>query len=466
MKEKKYEAYEKAVRQVWADGSVSFDEKDMIEALRISLEITLEEHSEIESKIIHEIEESRKQGASKSTESAQPPKTSPEQIPVDDKEPTEPKSESTNGIGPIGDLSTEELTKDLDDLSKSIDKLGQKISMEPTVIKSRDSGIDEISPSGKEDDAEDTPQEQPEPAGNDITPPIETPSLFESRTSDTDTSESSDEDEASTSTTGSDMLEQLRQQYEQDKREEGPAEPPTEEAQAGASFGPEAPDISAEEDIEEWTVPSEEEEELVSLDDYLKAGKKASRDKDYNSAFKHYKTALEIDPENKEVKFFLKRTITAIKEMKGKPPEEGEEPPKPKKKKRKKIKAKTDDEDISEEGDKLSAESDSAPEAGFDEPKVSEDEIGLEVPTTTTTPKADGSSCASCGGSGICNWCKGSQKCYWCNGSGKCTKCEGAKEIDGKPCSFCNAEGTCSSCEGSGTCTWCKGTGKCTTCSE
>ena len=488
MTDKKYEAYEKAVRQVWLDGAVSLDEADMIEALRKSLNITLEEHAEIELKIRREIDSARSAGGSPKPDSEPPPEVQSENgeanLPSDSASP----DEDVPGEPPsIGDLSSDDLAKDLDDLTKSIDRLGHRLGAAssgdfPSFLKKEE-----------KDDSKDSMED----ASSKLA------SISERMQQESPGEEEKGPDEGESPPGESDLLGQLKQQYELDNKEntsrvkdilgtedeskltETDAEDTADMQKSEESTeapqpipiqdeaGPEQPpSTGADED------DTDEEEDLVTSEDFLNAGKAAFRNKDFPNAVKHYKSALEIDSENREVKFFLKKAVTALKESKDQAPVE-ETAPKPKKKKKKK-KLKTKVEDIHEDElteistEETTEETTEEPPAEAEtsvlpEPEVSSEEhvieTGSEVQEVSEGASGSDPSCSSCGGTGTCNWCKGAQKCYWCNGSGKCTKCQGSKEIDGEPCQFCSGEGICGSCEGTGNCTWCKGTGKCNSCS-
>ncbi|UCH87901.1 MAG: hypothetical protein JSV49_06425 [Thermoplasmata archaeon] len=513
MKEKKYEAYENAVRQVWMDGAVSLDEADMIEALRKSLNITLEEHAEIEAKIRHELEHLKSpegdSGGAETPSSPSIPEIGTPEIINESSDDSAPDDELAEAIG---DISAEDLTKDLDDLSKSIDKLGQKLGR-PGITDSLDSTDAEKSdestkPAGGTRGGLNLNSsskfgalslkiqpDKPTIGDDDIQDEDLSSDKSDNGLADLEPEESEESEGAEGKVSGSDLLSQLKQQYELDK---------TGEVTDDSKEEPEVKEQAEEEKPSEVSAKESElsidEEDLVTLDDFLEAGKIASREKKYQAALKYYKSALQIDPDNKEVKFFIRKVATELKKSKEppsepekpkeedmeEPPEEEEEPvkeelkekpteaAKPKrkvkklKKKKKKVKSKK------AEAAEPDVETEESP---AEEPTVTKSEdaepLGeikdkVKVPAVKEEaepePVGDGS-CAICGGTKKCNWCKGSKECYWCYGSGKCTKCNGEKEIDGSPCQACDGEGLCGSCEGSGECTWCKGSGKCNTCS-
>lgn len=388
----KYLAYEKAVRQVWQDGQVSLDEADMIEALRKSLNITLEEHADIERKIRKEYEKARAEGTTLSME------------------PSDDTKEDTKDKEAIGDLSSDELSKDLDELSKSIGELGSKILGNNLHISKTEEKVEAVT-------------ESDSPSGDALV-------------------------------SGSKLLEQLKSglntsttpELDDELEEPGTAQDTLKSPEPEPQTEPE-PDEYVDTDYE------------VSVEEYLDAGKEAFRAKEFKDAVRLLKKALEIEPENKEVKFFLKKIVTAVKEKKSKTPEPD---------------IKNESSEDTDVWDKY-VEEKATPLTVTDEDSVDIQKPG-QIPKNRVESKtaskseiaiADGGgdpSCTSCGGSGVCTWCKGAAKCYWCGGDGKCTKCNGTKEIEGKPCNFCSAEGTCGSCEGTGNCTWCKGTGKCNSC--
>ncbi len=83
--------------------------------------------------------------------------------------------------------------------------------------------------------------------------------------------------------------------------------------------------------------------------------------------------------------------------------------------------------------------------------KMVEDENILKDETKRfTLDKPDKTKCISCNGTG---------KCYWCSGSGKCDRCGGDGVYNDSNCTMCNGTGKCNSCSGQGTCMWCRGKG-------
>ncbi len=156
--------------------------------------------------------------------------------------------------------------------------------------------------------------------------------------------------------------------------------------------------------------PTEEQEEERPLDvpKALKHARRLYSKKQYHDAIALYRRILAKDSENRQAKFYFKKSQLKLKRAGKKPPQ----------------------------------------------PKPS---------TRSKKPKGD-PDCPACHGSGICSSCKGKAVCYWCKGSGKCDRCDGTGAVHGEKCMSCNGTGECTWCKGAGQCYWCHGTGLCDRC--
>ena len=178
-------------------------------------------------------------------------------------------------------------------------------------------------------------------------------------------------------------------------------------------------------------------------------GKEKYRKKDYNGALKYFEQCLELEPENEEIKFFIKKTNLKLKSEKPKPsPPPAQE---------KSIKPPTP---TPPSGPPLTAipledssiHSPNAPIARVAIPLSDSEKKDTELTPPDTKP-------ANVNKDALCVSCEGSGKCYWCNGTSKCDRCNGSGLFNNEPCTICGGSGSCNSCSGTGSCPWCKGTG-------
>lgn len=222
------------------------------------------------------------------------------------------------------------------------------------------------------------------------------------------------------------------------------------------SSSPEAVEEIVEAPAEALAPPAEEppttSKKLMSLKikKNITLGKEKYRKNDCEGALKFFSQCQELEPDNEEVKFLIKKTkmkLKAEKRKKGSKPEPnvGEVQPAT-------TISRTDSPLPAIPLDDSVAQSDSIPIAPAAIP-VSEsgEPISDDAPPESTPDiTQDNNKCVSCEGNG---------KCYWCNGSSKCDRCNGSGLFNNEPCTICGGSGDCNSCSGSGLCPWCKGSG-------
>jgi hypothetical protein len=209
----------------------------------------------------------------------------------------------------------------------------------------------------------------------------------------------------------------------------------------------------------------------VKIKKYLTLAKQKYQKKNYKDSLKLLREAQEIDPENEELKFYIKKVKLKQKSVKV---DVG-----PKGKKSTKSEKEVEETSVGEVGvrekitpsraEQKKAESQSAIPVGnlngapinhetigtllnekpgpIDDPTKVEDQVTSKIVTLTKPEKPK---CISCNGTG---------SCYWCNGTGKCDRCAGTGIYDDETCTICSGTGKCNSCVGEGTCMWCRGKG-------
>jgi hypothetical protein len=188
----------------------------------------------------------------------------------------------------------------------------------------------------------------------------------------------------------------------------------------------------------------------IKIKKNITLGKEKYRKNDCEGALKFFSQCQELEPDNEEIKFLIKKTkmkLKAAKRKQSSTPEPSVEEVEPTT-----TISKTDSPLQAIPLDDSAAQSDSIPIAPAAIP-VSEsgEPISDEVPPESTPDLTqDNNKCVSCEGNG---------KCYWCNGSSKCDRCNGSGLFNNEPCTICGGSGDCNSCSGSGSCPWCKGSG-------
>ena len=222
------------------------------------------------------------------------------------------------------------------------------------------------------------------------------------------------------------------------------------------SSSPEAVEEIAAEPAEALGPPTKEppatSKKLLSIKikKNITLGKEKYRKNDCEGALKFFSQCQELEPDNEEIKFLIKKTKMKLKAAKRKQSsalkQEIEE-----------VQptttiSKTDSPLPAIPLDDSAAHSGSIPIAPAAIP-VSESGVPITdeaPPESTPDTTQNNNKCVSCEGNG---------KCYWCNGSSKCDRCNGSGLFNNEPCTICGGSGNCNSCSGSGLCPWCKGSG-------
>lgn len=147
--------------------------------------------------------------------------------------------------------------------------------------------------------------------------------------------------------------------------------------------------------------PSSDEKDVNVLKEQAK---ELYRQDKLEGSLEMFKRILQIDPDNKESKFYIKKVTQKLKT-------------------RKVLEETASNEDAGSKG--------TGPEEVKDE--------------SSSTGQGDPN----------CLSCKGTGKCVWCDGGGVCSTCNGSGKTFGDDCPTCGGKGKCSVCKGSGKCSWC-----------
>ncbi|WP_455392757.1 hypothetical protein [[Eubacterium] cellulosolvens] len=180
-------------------------------------------------------------------------------------------------------------------------------------------------------------------------------------------------------------------------------------------------------------------------------GKEKYRKKNYEGALKYFNQCLEIDPENSEVKFLIKKTKLKLKSASPAPVSEADNVPPALETPLEPASPPTASPLAAIPVDKnIHPKSSLSAPVAIPVTKADDTKLKDTPPEPATKPTADGPKCISCEGSG---------KCYWCNGTTQCDRCNGSGLFNNEPCPICSGSGNCNSCSGTGLCPWCKGSG-------